>query len=482
MLNKLTRYMIIIWSIIFLSLCVTWVLLSYISHNKTYLGKLAVSNISFSELSVNPDNIKYLYTFKIIFPSNIFRYQTNISDIKISSLRLDNIECQYDNNTNTFTSTKSNSLDICNGIAISKLQRYIDISTKQIIDKQTSGEVSYSVQFSFRALVVIAIGYIVGIVFIIALRFNSSQNSFYIVDSTNKNPNIIGNNYPSPIKSFVVVLLIAICSMFLCYMLIDSGHDWGGDFSAYINQALSIMNGNVEAYKLENAFIIDNTHTYTNALYGPPTYPWGLSVMLIPFLHVFGLNFLWLKLLMIFHIGILLFSLYYFLLGRLPYFTLCVIVVFFACNYNILIYANYVISDLTFMAWCMVSIALLDSFLCHFHKLNCYSSANHIDVINKQISSSSLFKNDLFWFVLKGLLAGVAMFIAMSIRTNGIILPISLFCYYIFLFLKTRFTSSKLNFVFGKDKVNFNSSNSKHFKAKSQLLQSMPKSIPPPPI
>jgi hypothetical protein len=69
------------------------------------------------------------------------------------------------------------------------------------------------------------------------------------------------------------------------------GLDWDGDAAAYIRQAISIVEGQPEKFIEENRFTIEQS----SAPMGPIAYPWGLPAMLAPIFALLGLNIIALK-------------------------------------------------------------------------------------------------------------------------------------------------------------------------------------------
>ena len=102
-------------------------------------------------------------------------------------------------------------------------------------------------------------------------------------------------SHPRPVTRSLTSLGFLIISLtftgLICWYSIDNGHDWGGDFSQYISQAISLWQGNlVECINL-NRFTVEQSSDTV----GPVAYPWGAPVMLTPFYAAFGLNMLGLK-------------------------------------------------------------------------------------------------------------------------------------------------------------------------------------------
>jgi len=85
--------------------------------------------------------------------------------------------------------------------------------------------------------------------------------------------------------------LITLTAGLLCLVSIHAGHDWGGDFALYIEQARSILDGTLEQLFVANKYSMDNS----SKLMGPYLYPSGLPLLLAPVYHYLGLNFIVLK-------------------------------------------------------------------------------------------------------------------------------------------------------------------------------------------
>lgn len=72
-----------------------------------------------------------------------------------------------------------------------------------------------------------------------------------------------------------------------------TGHTWGDDFTLYLRQASSLLDGNVGQVIADNHFNVDNA---AKPGFSPYVYPWGFPILLVPFYRLFGLNYAALKL------------------------------------------------------------------------------------------------------------------------------------------------------------------------------------------
>lgn len=86
-------------------------------------------------------------------------------------------------------------------------------------------------------------------------------------------------------------LLILGASCVLMYMRLSTGHVWGDDFSGYLGQAKSLVEGAVREYVASNGYAMG----HSSRTLGPSAYPWGLPALLAPLYAIWGLNLLVLK-------------------------------------------------------------------------------------------------------------------------------------------------------------------------------------------
>ncbi|MGR9086817.1 MAG: hypothetical protein ACU841_07060 [Gammaproteobacteria bacterium] len=93
-------------------------------------------------------------------------------------------------------------------------------------------------------------------------------------------------------NDLAVFLVVLATSFGLSYGMLSDGHDWGGDFSAYIMQARSIVEHNPRQWIEENRFTIE----HSSRAMGPISYPWGFPLLLAPVYEAYGLDLTALKL------------------------------------------------------------------------------------------------------------------------------------------------------------------------------------------
>lgn len=152
------------------------------------------------------------------------------------------------------------------------------------------------------------------------------------------------------VVSYLFIMIIAISYLFN----LQGGHNWGGDFSMYIMNALNLLHG--EPYA-QTGYI----YNPDVAFYGPPAYPPVFPLMLTPFLMIWGLNLMVLKVPgMICLVGILLLFNYRVIPRHLPVLYRVLFLAAFGWNPYLFEILNTINSDLPFVLFCVISLVLLE--------------------------------------------------------------------------------------------------------------------------
>ena len=71
----------------------------------------------------------------------------------------------------------------------------------------------------------------------------------------------------------------------ICVLSWYPGHDWGGDFAAYLQQARVLVEGGVDTWAEDVRFTVENS----DISFGPAFYGWGFPLLLAPVYAIFGL-------------------------------------------------------------------------------------------------------------------------------------------------------------------------------------------------
>jgi 4-amino-4-deoxy-L-arabinose transferase-like glycosyltransferase len=132
-------------------------------------------------------------------------------------------------------------------------------------------------------------------------------------------------------------------------------HSWGDDFAAYIMQARSLAQGDMQEYVVKNTFTMERS----SHVFGPVTEPWGFPLMLSPVYALLGLRVQALKAVVVLCYAA--FLLAFFLLARTrfrdPESLLLTAVLAF--NVGMLEGTNQVLSDIPFALWSTLSLWLI---------------------------------------------------------------------------------------------------------------------------
>jgi len=111
-------------------------------------------------------------------------------------------------------------------------------------------------------------------------------------------------------KSRIALIFILVITAISPLIIHNSSHGWGGDFALYLDQASALWEGNIRELLEQNTFGLQHS---SYSYYSPELYPWGWPILLSPMVKLVGLNYTWLKLVvMLFFIAMLLASYYLF--------------------------------------------------------------------------------------------------------------------------------------------------------------------------
>lgn len=93
----------------------------------------------------------------------------------------------------------------------------------------------------------------------------------------------------------VAIGLVVALSAALALLLQRNGHTQGDDFALYLRQARSIFDGDTAQVVADNRFSV----VFSGGSFSPIAYPWGLPLLLSPFVRVWGLDYDRLKLVIV---------------------------------------------------------------------------------------------------------------------------------------------------------------------------------------
>jgi hypothetical protein len=157
-------------------------------------------------------------------------------------------------------------------------------------------------------------------------------------------------------RSRLTLALIILGSGVLGFLMLNRGQDWGDDFAAYILQAQSVVDGNMEEALRRSAF----TMAQSSWRFGPITFPWGFPLLLAPVYALVGTKVLAFKLLLtLCYVAFL--PIYYRLCRtRLNDTEALLLTAFMAFNLGMLRAQNRILSDLPFLLWSTTAVWLIE--------------------------------------------------------------------------------------------------------------------------
>jgi len=198
-----------------------------------------------------------------------------------------------------------------------------------------------------------------------------------------------------PRKTIVIVGVILFITALLGSSMFTRGHWWGDDFAAYIDQAKSILHGEMVLYIVHNTFTVTQSSHEPGHQMGPAAYPWGFPLMLVPVYAMFGLSPLALKIPgLLAYLAFL--AVFFFLMKRRFKLTGSMLAVsLFAFNPGLLGFLDNIASDIPFLFFSMLAILLAD-------------------VYTKETQEKRR--------LILAALTGIAIFAAFFIRTQGLLL------------------------------------------------------------
>ena len=154
----------------------------------------------------------------------------------------------------------------------------------------------------------------------------------------------------------IFIIVIMLSSFILCYLTIQPGHNWGGDFALYLQQSDALLNGSLDELYGTNKYSMDNSM----ASIGPYLYPNGFPFLIAPICYFYGHDFVALKALCAFFFILSIPIVFLFFKNKFeniffPFF----IIVFIAFHSAFVLFTNNVLSDLPFFFLSFSSILLI---------------------------------------------------------------------------------------------------------------------------
>lgn len=162
------------------------------------------------------------------------------------------------------------------------------------------------------------------------------------------------NNFSK--ENYLIALFLGLLAFGVCALQISDGHNWRGDFAAYISQAIAITQGSVDEYVAQNALMMDKS----DWVVGPHSAPWGFPLMLAPIYKIFGFNLWAFKCLTMALYALFVSIFYLFCIKRLPKIYAIFATLFFALNPHLTLFsASEIVCDIPFLLVSFIALVIL---------------------------------------------------------------------------------------------------------------------------
>ncbi len=136
-----------------------------------------------------------------------------------------------------------------------------------------------------------------------------------------------------------------------------TGHTWGDDFTLYLRQAGSLIDGNVGQVIADNHFNVANA---AKPGFSPYVYPWGFPMLLAPFYRLFGLDYAALKLVEVASLLGFLWGFHAVVRQRMTRWLALATVVFVGTSMAYLMHTDKLVSEFPYMAAVALTLWWLD--------------------------------------------------------------------------------------------------------------------------
>ena len=203
-------------------------------------------------------------------------------------------------------------------------------------------------------------------------------------------------------KTYTILFILLLFVLFVNLMTFKNGHDWGGDFSAYIGQAKSLADGTIDEFVSRDKFLIENSTRETGTSLGP----WGYPFILFPVYLFFGLNIYAMKVCTYLFFLVSLYLIFLLFQDSLRTLQNLLLVSTIALSPWFFDFKDQVLSDIPFFVFSLLSLILIKRF-----------------IITRKMWTNKLASYSLI---------GVILFFSYSIRSAGLLLlPVLLITQYI---------------------------------------------------
>lgn len=189
----------------------------------------------------------------------------------------------------------------------------------------------------------------------------------------------------------------------MAILFLYNGHDWGGDFSQYLGEAIALTNGTIDEQVAHMQFVLENSIPGMC----PAVYPWGLPLILSVLYRIFGFNLIAFRMVGAVCLTVFIFFAYKFLRKRfMVQDTVIMAGLFITCKHYIEA-STSILTDIPCAMFSMIAIYAL------YELLSCENK--------KQYLWSTVF--------------GICTICAYLLRSSGIVLILTFLCIHVVMLL-----------------------------------------------
>lgn len=201
----------------------------------------------------------------------------------------------------------------------------------------------------------------------------------------------------------LIGILLTIASVIIALGYIYDGHDWGGDFSEYISEAIALVEGNVALEVHHMQFVLENSIPGMC----PAVYPWGLPFILAVLYKIFGFNIIVFRMVGVVCLGVFIWYVYKFLSKRFETKDVMIMVLLFVTCKHYMESATSILTDIPCAMLSMIAIYAL------YELIACED------------------KKQYYWSIIFAVTTAVAYIL----RSSGLVLILTLACIHVVIIL-----------------------------------------------
>lgn len=159
----------------------------------------------------------------------------------------------------------------------------------------------------------------------------------------------------------IYLVALTVFSAVLCALCVHEGHVWGDDFSLYIAQAKSILDGTTANLLQKNVYLTDNSEIIEGGPIGPYLYPVGFPFLLSGIYALKGLDFVAMKFMCVLFFIMALPIVYHLFLIKFDNKKYALLLTsYIALNFAFISFSDNVLSDFPFFFLTVLGIYLIE--------------------------------------------------------------------------------------------------------------------------